>query len=411
METLHREVPTGVVDGVFAARFATVVDAFVANYAERGEVGASLAITHEGDTVVDVWGGMADPANATPWRQDTVSIVFSCTKGATAICAHVLAAEGKLDLEAPVADYWPEFANGEKADVTVRMMLDHSVGVPALRDPVEKGELYDWDRMVARLEAEPPFWEPGTRNGYHMVNFGWTVGELVRRASGRSLGAYFQDAVAKPLGIDFWIGTPEAIEPRVAPMRYYVRPKGEPLTKFQRELLASPTSIPALASANIAVMNVNTRAAHAAEVGGGNGISNGRGLAGLYTPFALGGTAPNGTVLVDRDGVDRMRRVSTATNSDATLRLPTRFSMGFMVSMDNRGRPDDDSVVLGEHAFGHVGAGGSIGFADPSCGLALGYSMNQMGKGILLNDRGQAVVDAAYRALGYRSSISGSWQR
>ena len=411
METLHREVPTGILEGSFEARFAPVVDEFVANFADRGEVGASLAITHEGETVVDVWGGTADPVAGTPWQQGTVSIVFSCTKGATAICAHVLAAQGKLDLESPVADYWPEFAHGPKAGVTVRMMLDHSVGVPAFRGAIEKGELYDWDRMVARLEAEVPFWEPGTRNGYHMINFGWTVGELVRRASGVSLGTYFQDAVAKPLGIDFWIGTPEEIEPRIAPMRHYVRSKGEPLSAFQRELLSDPTSIPALASSNIAMMNVNTRAAHAAEVGGGNGISNGRGLAGMYTPFALGGTAPNGTVLTDRDGVDRMRRVSMATNSDATLRIPTRFAMGFMVSIDNRGRADDDSAVLGEHAFGHVGAGGSIGFADPWCGLALGYSMNRMGKSILLNDRGQSLVDATYRALGFRSNVSGSWQR
>lgn len=410
METLHREVRTGTVDGTFDARFAPVVDAFVANFAERGEVGASLCLSHEGVTVVDVWGGAADPDQSLPWKEDTVSIVFSCTKGATALCAHVLAAQGMLDLEAPVADYWPEFAHGEKAGATVRMMLDHSVGVPAFRGAIEKGELYDWDRMVARLEAEAPFWEPGTRNGYHMINFGWTVGELVRRAAGRSLGTYFRDAVAGPLGIDFWIGTPEEVEPRIAPMRYYVRRRGEPLSTFQRELLSEATSIPALASGNISMMNVNTRAAHAAEVGGGNGISNGRGLAGMYTPLALGGTAPNGTVLVDRDGVHRMRRVSMATNGDATLRIPTRFAMGFMVSMDNRGRPDDDSAVLGEHAFGHVGAGGSIGFADPSCGLALGYSMNQMGKGILLNERGQELVDATYRVLGFRSNTSGSWQ-
>ena len=153
-------------------------------------------------------------------------------------------------------------------------------------------------------------------------------------------------------------------------------------------------------------MNVNSRECHAAEIGGGGGITNGRGLAGMYTPLANGGGA-----LVGADDVDRMRRISMATNRDATLCIGTRFALGFMVSMDNRGRADDDSVILGEHAFGHVGAGGSIGFADPSCGLGFGYSMNRMGKGILLNERGQSLVDATYRALGYRCDVSGSWVR
>jgi CubicO group peptidase (beta-lactamase class C family) len=316
----------------------------------------------------------------------------------------VLAAQGLLDLEAPVAQYWPEFARVGKETATVRMMLDHSVGVPVLRGAVEPGELYDWDRMIARLEAEPPFWEPGSRHGYHMINFGWTVGELVRRASGRSLGTFFREAIAEPLGLDFWIGLPEEHERRVAPVIAMRRQQGDPLSGFELAVVADRASVPSLAISNVGAMNPNSRAAHAAEIGGGGGITNGRGLAGMYTPLALGGGA-----LVDRDGVDRMRRVSSAVNRDATLCIATRFAMGFMVSMDNRGRADADSVILGEHAFGHVGAGGSIGFADPSCGLAFGYSMNRMGKGILLNERGQSLVDATYRTLGFRSAVSGNW--
>ena len=137
-------------------------------------------------------GRRGRPDDGRAWERDTVSIVHSCTKGATALCAHVLAAQGQLDLEAPVAEYWPEFARAGKETATVRMMLDHSVGVPVLRGELAPGELYDWDHMVARLEAEEPFWEPGTRHGYHMINFGWTVGELVRRVSGRSLGTFFR---------------------------------------------------------------------------------------------------------------------------------------------------------------------------------------------------------------------------
>jgi CubicO group peptidase (beta-lactamase class C family) len=380
------------------------VEEFVRNFEERGEVGASLCLTLDGSTLVDVWGGVADPATGTAWERDTVSIVHSCTKGATALCAHVLAARGLLDLEAPVSEHWPEFGRAGKETATVRMMLDHSVGVPVLRGEVAAGELYDWDRMVARLEAEEPFWEPGTRHGYHMINFGWTVGELVRRASGRSLGTFFQEAVAEPLGIDFWIGLPEEHEHRVAPVIPTPRQKGDPLSAFELAVVSDRTSVPSLALANVGQLAPNSRAAHAAEIGGGGGITNARGLAGMYTPLALGG----GT-LVERDGVDRMRRVSSAVNRDATLCIGTRFAMGFMVSMDNRARADRDSVILGEHAFGHVGAGGSIGFADPSCGLAFGYSMNRMGKGILLNDRGQSLVDATYRILGLRSDVSGSW--
>jgi len=249
------------------------------------------------------------------------------------------------------------------------------------------------------LAAEPPFWEPGTRNGYHMLNFGWTVGELVRRASGRSLGTYFAEEIAGPLGIDFWIGLPESVEPRVAPIIPHVRRKGDPLNDFAVALLSDPTSIPALAIANTAGFRPNSRACHAAELGGGGGVTNGRGLAGLYAPLASGGGS-----LFSTSDVDRMRRVSVATNRDATLLIPTRFGLGFMVSMDNRHVANADSVLLGEHAFGHVGAGGSIGFADPVAGLAFGYAMNRQGPGILLNERGQSLVDAAYACAGALAS-------
>ena len=403
-EALRRDVEGGVLAGSFDARFEPVVDEFVRNFHARGEVGASLCLTLDGETVVDVWGGVADPASGAPWERDTLVVVHSCTKAATALCAHVLAARGELDLEAPVSDSWPEFAREGKEAATVRTMLDHSVGVPVLREALAPGELYDWDRMVARLEAEPAFWEPGTRHGYHMINFGWTVGELVRRASGRSLGEFFRSAIAEPLGLDVWIGLPAEHEPRVAPVIPFRREKGSPLSAFELAVVSDRTSIPSLAIANISAMATNTREAHAAEIGGGGGIAGARGLAGMFAPLAVGGGS-----LLDRDAVDRMRRVSSATNRDATLRIATRFAMGFMVSIDNRARADRDSVILGEQAFGHVGAGGSIGFADPATGLSFGYVMNRMGPGILLNERGQSLVDATYRVLGHRSDASGSW--
>src|SRR5215510_6153145 len=233
-------------EGTCKPGFERVAEAFQDNFDTKGEVGASVCLTVGGETVVDLWGGTADQKTGAPWTRDTVGIVFSCTKGATAICAHVLASRGKLDLDAPVAELWPEFARNGKERATTRMMLDHSVGVPALRAKVKDSGPYEWDYMTGLLAAEAPFWEPGTRNGYHGFTFGWTVGEMVRRASGKSLGTFFQDEIARPLGIDFWIGLPEAIEARVAPIVPYVYGASESKTPFMTSLAKEPKSIASL---------------------------------------------------------------------------------------------------------------------------------------------------------------------
>ena len=403
------------VEGACKPGFERVAETFARNFAEKGEVGASVCLTVGGETVVDLWGGLADPMANAPWTRDTVSIVFSCTKGATAICAHMLASRGELDLDAPVTGLWPEFGQKGKEAVTTRMMLDHSSAVPALRAKVKDSGPYEWDYMTGRLAEEEPFWLPGTRNGYHGFTFGWTVGEMVRRASGRSLGTFFQDEVAKPLGLDFWIGLPEAIEPRVAPMIPYVYKAAETVTPFLRDLTTNRQSIASLFYFNTGVWRpekADTRDGHAAEIGAANGITNARGLAGIYAPLAQGGGK-----LVDARTLARMGEVSTATHDDATLRIPTRFALGFMKSMDNRRRSvgarifgeDCDSVIMSSTAFGHVGAGGSLGFADPAAGLAFGYTMNRMGPGLLMNERGQPLVDAAYLSLGYKNKDGGVW--
>ncbi len=395
--------------------FERVAEAFESNLKEKGEIGASVCLTVGGETVVDLWGGVADPKTQAPWTRDTVSIVFSCTKGATALCAHVLASRGALDLDAPVAELWPEFAQHGKERVTTRMMLDHSSAVPAVRAKVKDDGPYDWAYMTDRLAAEVPFWEPGTRNGYHGFTFGWTVGEMVRRASGKSLGTFFRDEIAGPLGLDFWIGLPEEIEPRVAPIVAHVYKAADAVTPFMRDLATNKESVAALFYFNNGAWRsggANTRAGHAAEIGAANGITNARGLAGMYAPLANGGGD-----LVDATTLARMGEVSMATHDDATLRIPTRFALGFMKSMDNRKRSlaaklwgeDCDSVILGSAAFGHVGAGGSLGFADPVAGLSFGYTMNRMGPGLLMNERGQSLVDAAYLSLGYKNKDGGVW--
>jgi len=404
-------------EGICKPGYERLAETFAQNFAERGEVGASVCLIAGGETVVDLWGGTANPRTQAPWTKDTVSIVFSCTKGATALCAHMLASRGKLDIDAPVTELWPEFGQHGKERVTTRMMLDHSAAVPALRERVKDDGPYDWTYMTERLAAEEPFWVPGTRNGYHGFTFGWTVGEMVRRASGKSLGAFFRDEVARPLGLDFWIGTPEEIEPRVAPILAYAMKAEEARTPFLIDLATDKKSIPFLFYMNNGAWRAggaNSRAGHAAEIGAANGITNARGLAGMYAPLAQGGGR-----LVDARTLSRMGEVSMATHDDATLRVPTRFAPGFMKSMDNRRRSiaaklwgeDCDSVILSSAAFGHVGAGGSLGFADPAAGFSFGYTMNQMGPGILMNGRGQKLVDAAYVAMGFKSKESGVWVR
>lgn len=402
-------------EGVCRPGFERVAEAFEKNFKDKGEIGASVCLTVGGETVVDLWGGVADPKTKAPWTSDTVSIVFSCTKGATALCAHVLASRGQLDLDAPVTELWPEFAQHGKDRVTTRMMLDHSSAVPAVRAAVKDDGPYDWAYMTERLAAEVPFWEPGTRNGYHGFTFGWTVGEMVRRASGKSLGAFFREEIAGPLGLDFWIGLPEEIEPRVAPIVPHVYKAADAVTPFMRDLATNKESVAALFYFNNGAWRsggANSRAGHAAEIGAANGITNARGLAGLYAPLANGGGD-----LVDAPTLARMGEVSMATHDDATLRIPTRFALGFMKSMDNRKRSlaaklwgeDCDSVIMSSAAFGHVGAGGSLGFADPVAGMSFGYTMNRMGPGLLMNERGQSLVDAAYLSLGYRNKDGGVW--
>ncbi|HWG46414.1 MAG TPA: serine hydrolase domain-containing protein [Gemmataceae bacterium] len=399
------------IEGICDARFQSIREEFERNFAERGEVGASVCVMIDGRTVVDLWGGFADRHTRRPWERDTIGLVWSCTKGATALCAHMLCSRGQLDLDRPAASYWPEFGQADKEHITVRMLLNHQAGLPAIRLPIAPGGLYDWQTMIDTLAAETPFWEPGTRQGYHATTFGHLVGEIVRRVSGRSFDAFFREEVAGPLGLSFHIGLPQEHEPRVAPtIRADPPPPGEPHSRFLTLMANDPISIQALTVKNSgrrsAVGDHDSPEAHQAVLPSQGGITNARGLAGMYAPLAMGGGQ-----LVDTDTLKQMSAVSSAIGVDATLLVGLRIALGFWKSSDNRQGPPGarDSILLSEQAFGHPGMGGSLGFADTGAKMSFGYTMNKQGRGLCLNERGQSLVDAVYRSLGYRTDRLGWW--
>src|SRR5947208_8742178 len=421
LPNVKKNVNTGEITGYCDPRFKAVAEEFERNFRERGEVGASVCVKVAGETFVDLWGGSADPSSNKTWVEDTITPVWCCTKGATSLCGHMLVSRGLLDFEAPVVRYWPEFGQAGKESIQVKMLLNHQSGVAAISEPIPPGGLYDWEFMVRALEKQAPFWKPGSMHGYHGFTFGWLVGEVVRRVSGKSIGTFFREEVAEPLDLDFWMGLPVTHETRVAPIIPADPPDPSgPVSPMMMAIAMDQASLQAILMFNTGgymlpgpdgVFGFNTRDAHAAEFGSVGTLTNARGLAGMYAPLANSGSL-NSVSLVSRDTVARMGAVSSASSLDASILLPTRFTLGYAKSVDNRRVPsatEDDSLILSEEAFGHPGFGGALGFADPVANMSFGYAMNRMGQGIGLNARGQSLVDATYLSLGYTSNAGGSW--
>jgi CubicO group peptidase (beta-lactamase class C family) len=401
-ETIDEALPSGGrLQGHCAPAFQPVLDEFRTNFAERGEVGASVCVAHQGATVVDLWGGIAEPATGKPWDRDTIGIIFSGTKGVAALAANLLVERGKLNLYDDVAKLWPGFAQGGKAGTTLAMMLTHCSPVPALRDPIRPGGACDWDYMIERMAAEPAWWVPGTRQGYHALTYAWTVGQMVRLAAGKPLASVLEEEITEPNGIDFWIGLPEQHEGRVAPLIMSDFSEADKATRFVKAL-GDPETLTSRFM-NTGGLDMNSREGRAVEICSGNGITNARGLAAIYALVAK----YEGALLAE-DTIVRMSRATGCTHEDAMMLRPMRYGLGFMLSMTDpaTGR----GFVVGDRAFGHVGAGGSVGFADPQAGMSFGYMMNRCGPIGLLNDRGQSVVDAAYRSLGWKGKPAGSWR-
>jgi CubicO group peptidase (beta-lactamase class C family) len=375
-------------------RFSRVRDAFAEGFVSHGELGAAVAVTLDGELVVDLWDGFADRAKERPWSESTIANVFSVTKAWTAICALHLVDEGRLDLDRPVATYWPEFAQGDKGSIPVRALLDHRAGLPAVRELLPPDALYDWSAMTTALAKETPWWEPETKHGYHAVTFGWLVGELVRRVSGKTLGTYFRDHVAGPLGLDAQIGLAEAEDRRCAELRFLPRKPGSPPT-FAQTLMAAPQSMATRAFTNPAALVVPnaalTRAWRGAELPSINGHGTARANARLYGALACGGAASGRRVLSAE--IIARARTERSHGPDAILGVPTRFGLGFMLS------EPEASFGPNQGAFGHPGMGGALGFADPEARIGFGYVTNMLGTEIHIDPRARRLIDAVYASM------------
>ncbi|AZP15804.1 class A beta-lactamase-related serine hydrolase [Streptomyces aquilus] len=381
------------VQGHCDERFAAVRTAFEENFRDRGELGAAVAVTVDGRTVVDLWGGWADAARTRPWERDTLVNVWSTSKGPTALCAHVLADRGLLDLDAPVATYWPEFAAAGKEKVLVRHLLSHRAGLAGPREPHSLQELYDWEFTTRRLAATEPWWEPGTQSGYHALTYGFLVGEVVRRVSGLLPGAFLRREVTGPLGIDFSIGLPEKEYGRAAELEHMAPPANGQQGAAAVQL--PPLALAALANPLMGAADANSAAWRAAEIPAANGHGTARAVAQLYGVFACRGTW-DGRRVLSPEAAERVREGQGSCRDlvlGAGLGRDTEVALGLWLSGDG------GSYGPNPRAFGHDGFGGSCGLADPEAGVSLGYVMNRMGPRIADDPRKTALVEALYSAL------------
>jgi CubicO group peptidase (beta-lactamase class C family) len=383
------------IHGTVSKGFERVRDAFEANFREGKEVGAAFCLHVKSRKVVDLWGGTTDVGGKT-WKENTPALVFSTTKGATAICAMMLMDRKLLDVDAPVARYWPEFAAGGKADIPVRMLLNHRAGLPVVDATLTRAEVLAVTPIVEALARQTPVWPPGSRHGYHALTYGWLVGEVVRRITGKTIGTFFKEEVAGPLGLDFWVGLPAEIEPRVARL-VTAPPPTDPAILAQMATLFGPDTLAGRAlSLNGAMTGApgdsvfNLPEVHRSEMPAANGITTARSLSRLYA--ACIGTV-KGTRLFGKRTLDKALQIQSDA-PDAVLGLRTTFGLGFM-------RSGPEIQMLGPNSFGHAGAGGSLGFGDFDTGVAFGYVMNQMGSGLLIDPRAARLIAAVKDCLGH----------
>jgi len=379
--------PTVAIEGAVAPGLEAVREAFAANFARAGdyrEVGASLCVYREGRLLVDLCGGFADAARTRPWTADTLINVWSTTKLAAAVAVARVVDQGRIAYEQPVADVWPEFAQAGKAEVTIAQVMSHQAGLTGFAAPTTLDDLYDQALVAGRLAAQAPAFPPGSANSYHAVTYGVLVAEIVRRASGETLGALLQEEIAGPLGADFFIGLPAEIDVRVAEL---LAPKSPP-DMSGRDL--PPAAAMALSNPEQDPTRPNSRAFRAAELPALNGQASARGVARLCAALAEGGTL-DGVVVLSPKTLAAMTAMA-ADRTDLMLGFNPQWGMGLAHNLIG---------IYGANprSYGHSGWGGSFGCVDPDARIAIGYVCNQMGSELVGDPRGKALAEAVYAAL------------
>jgi CubicO group peptidase (beta-lactamase class C family) len=374
--------PGEIVEGRCGPRFQAVRDAFQTNFASGKDVGASVALTLNGELVVDLWGGFVDEAKTTRWRADTITGVASTTKTMTALCALLLADRGDLDLDAPVARYWPEFAAAGKSGVLVRHLLGHTSGLPGWTEKIAFEDLYDWDKVTSLLAAQEPWWSPGTASAYHATTQGFLVGEVVRRITGQSLGTFFAREIAGPLGVDFHIGLPPEHDHRLA-----------------RGIAAEPEPAPPLDPSTIfARIALNPIAPKArdlderwlrAEIPAGNGIGNARAVAVAQSLLACGGSVQGHRLMSSEGCRTALRQQSDFI--DLGWLSPVRWAMGFALSLGD--------LTFGPDTCFWGGSGGSLIVVDFGRRMTFAYVMNKLVGAPFGDPRNTRLVAATYQSL------------
>lgn len=385
--------------GSCAARFERVHQAFRRNFVERGDVGAAVAVTLDGEPVVDLWGGWRDADQQQPWQQDTIVNIWSLGKAISAVCLLRLVDRGLVELDAPVARYWPEFAQAGKASIPVRFLLTHQAGLPAVRRPLPPGaNVLDWELMTAALAAQKPWWPPGSRFGYHVNTLGFLVGEVLRRVDGRSIGTFLREELAEPLGIDLLIGFGPEQDARVAEWLPYRAPPGEEAARPWLE--RDPATLEGVDLARVlayrnpparADAGVNSRIWRAAEFPSTNPHGNARALARLFGGLACDGTLDGQAILAPKTVTEA--RMIASDGEDAILGRPNRFGLGFQLTI-----PGVRPLGPGEHSFGHYGNGAVLGVADPDARVGFGFVCNRAGRS-WRDPRNIALLDAVYASL------------
>ncbi|NNN33103.1 beta-lactamase family protein [Streptomyces sp. S3(2020)] len=382
------------VNGTVAEGFEPVRDAFVRNFEALGDRGAAVAVYRDGRRVVDLWAGTRDVDGTEPWQRGTAQIMRSATKGVAAAVPLLLAQRGLLDLDAPVAAYWPEFKARGKERVLVRQVLNHRAGLPVLDHPLTPQEALDPLRGPAAVAAQAPVWEPGTDHGYHALTYGWLLDELVRRVTGRGAGEWIAAEIAGPLDADLWLGLPEAQAHRVGRVGRVEAPEATGTLRARprrsvTEAYTDPDSLTNRAFGAITPFpDQNDPAYRASALPATNGIATADGLARVYA--ALIGEVDG--VRLFTPATVALARAEESAGPDRVLVINTRFGLGYMLH-------GSASPFLGPGSFGHPGRGGALGFADPETGIAFGYVTNGLRKTVTADPRAQALVRAVRAAL------------